>query len=128
MFAEAHMSCGDSDSGLVVIDEAIDMALRVDERFFLADYQRLKAELLLSAAKSATEAEACLAESLRIAREQNAKSFELRSATAQARLWSEAGKREAAIELLAPVRNWFTEGFDTPDLKKSKTLLDELEA
>ena len=63
---------------------------------------------------------------LTIARNQQAKSFELRAATSLARLWQQQGKRQEAHDLLAPVYNWFTEGFDTADLKDAKALLDEL--
>jgi predicted ATPase len=65
---------------------------------------------------------------LAVARAQQAKSFELRAATSMARLWCEQGKRDQARDLLAPVYGWFTEGFDTPDLREAKALLDELAA
>ena len=65
-------------------------------------------------------------EALRVARHQQAKSYELRAATSLARLWGEQGRRVEARELLAPVYGWFTEGFDTADLKEAKRLLDEL--
>jgi len=68
-----------------------------------------------------------LRELLDIARNQQAKSFELRTATSLARLWQQQGKRQAAHDLLAPVYNWFTEGFDTADLKDAKALIEELE-
>jgi predicted ATPase len=61
-----------------------------------------------------------------VSREQQAKSFELRTATSLARLWQSQGKRKAAYDLLAPVYGWFTEGFDTADLKEAKALLEEL--
>ena len=63
---------------------------------------------------------------LETARQQQAKSWELRAATSLARLWGEQGRRAEARDLLAPVYGWFTEGFDTPDLKEAKALLDEL--
>jgi predicted ATPase len=72
------------------------------------------------------EAQAALQEALRIARGQQAKSYELRAATSLARLWGEQGRRAEARELLAPVYGWFTEGFDTADLKEAKALLDQL--
>ena len=74
------------------------------------------------AAKAASYFERALA----VAREQQAKSWELRAAMSMARLWRDQGKREEARELLAPVYGWFTEGFDTLDLKEAKALLDEL--
>jgi predicted ATPase len=72
------------------------------------------------------EAETCFQHAISIARSQQAKSFELRTATSLARLWQQQGKRKEAHDLLAPVYNWFTEGFDTLDLKDAKALLDEL--
>jgi len=68
----------------------------------------------------------CFEEALRVARGQQAKSYELRAAASLARLWGEQGRRTEAYDLLAPVYGWFTEGFDTPDLKEAKALLDEL--
>ncbi len=70
--------------------------------------------------------EACFQKALDIARDQQAKTLELRAATSLARLWQSQDKRQEADELLAPVYGWFTEGFDTADLKDAKRLLDEL--
>ena len=81
---------------------------------------------LISPTPNAAKAEAYFERGLAIARQQQAKSWELRAATSLARLWRDQGKREAARELLAPVYGWFTEGFDTRDLKEAKALLDEL--
>jgi predicted ATPase len=72
------------------------------------------------------KAEACLQQALAVAREQEAKLFELRASTSLARLWRDQGKRDEARELLAPVYGWFTEGFDTLDLKEAKALLNTL--
>ena len=72
------------------------------------------------------EAEARFGQSLEIARRQEAKAFELRAATSLSRLWQRQGKRAEARELLTPIYSWFTEGFDTRDLKEAKTLLEEL--
>ena len=74
----------------------------------------------------AAEAEACFQQAIVIAQQQSAKSWELRAATSLARLWQSQGKRAEARALLAPVYDWFTEGFDTADLKDAKALLDEL--
>ena len=74
----------------------------------------------------AAKAQAYFEISLALAREQQAKSLELRAAMSMARLWRDQGKRDEARELLAPVYGWFTEGFDTRDLKEAKALLDEL--
>jgi predicted ATPase len=72
------------------------------------------------------EAEGCFAHALAVGREQNAKMWELRAATSLARLWARQGRRLEAPDLLAPIYGWFTEGFDTADLKDAKALLDEL--
>ena len=73
------------------------------------------------------EAEACFVRALDIAHQQQAKTLELRAAISLARLWQQQGKRAEARELLAPIYGWFTEGFDTADLKDAKALLHELE-
>jgi predicted ATPase len=72
------------------------------------------------------KAQVCFERALVVAREQQAKSWELRAAMSMTRLWSDQGKREEARDLLSPVYGWFTEGFDTVDLKEAKALLDEL--
>jgi predicted ATPase len=74
------------------------------------------------------EAEACLRQALEIAHRQQAKSLELRAAISLGRLWQQQGKRAAAYELLAPIYDWFTEGFDTADLQEAKALLEALRA
>ncbi len=82
--------------------------------------------LLHHATPDVSQAESCFQQALAIARDQEAKSWELRAATSLARLWQSQGKRQAAYDLLAPVYEWFTEGFDTADLKDAKALLGEL--
>ena len=76
--------------------------------------------------RNGAAAEDCFGRALEAARGQSAKSYELRAATGLARLWAEPGDREKAVDLLAPIYSWFTEGFDTPDLKEAKALLEEL--
>jgi predicted ATPase/class 3 adenylate cyclase len=93
----------------------------------LADYNRLRGVLLLQHPETPqAEAETWLQRALDVARRQQAKSLELRAAMSLARLWQRQGKRTAAYELLAPVYNWFTEGFDTADLQEAKALLEHL--
>jgi predicted ATPase len=88
---------------------------------------RIAGETALKSPESdATKAEAYFGRALAVARAQQAKSWELRAATSMARLWRDQGKREEARDLLAPVYGWFTEGFDTLDLKEAKALLDAL--
>jgi predicted ATPase len=83
--------------------------------------------LLHQAVPDAGQAEACCHQALAVARQQQAKSWELRAATSLARLWQSQDKRQAAYDLLAPVYDWFTEGFDTADLIDAKALLGSLE-
>ena len=109
--------------------EALALIERTQERWFEAELHRLKAEALLASTQSnATEAEASLRRAVAVAQRQDVKFWELRAATNLARLWGRQGKRSEARELLAPVYGWFTEGFDTLDLKEAKGLLDELVA
>jgi len=92
-----------------------------------AEVHRAAGEIaLISPERDAAEAEASFERALAIARKQQAKSWELRAAMSMARLWRDQGKRQQARDLLAPVYGWFTEGFDTLDLKEAKALLDEL--
>ena len=93
---------------------------------WLAAILHLKGAILAAAAASWQEAERCLSDALQVARVQQAKLLELRAATSLARLWRKQGRQGEARELLTPVYAWFTEGFDTPDLKEAKALLDEL--
>jgi predicted ATPase len=95
--------------------------------WYEADIHRLQGEcLLVQSSDNHTAAETCFHHALDIARHQQAKSFELRAATSLARLWQSQGKRQETHDLLAPVYYCFTEGFDTPDRKDAKALLDEL--
>ena len=98
-----------------------------NERWWEAEIHRLKGVLLLSQGNTA-ESEICFERSIRIARRQRATSLELRAATSLARVWGDQGRRAEARDLLAPVYGWFTEGFDTPDLKDARALLDALNA
>ena len=94
-----------------------------------AEVHRIAGEIaLMSPEPDAAKAEAYLERALAVARRQQAKSWELRAAMSMARLWRDQGKPQQARELLAPVYNWFTEGFDTRDLKEAKALLEELAA
>jgi predicted ATPase len=97
------------------------------ERWCEAEVNRVAGEIELKAPKPDTaKADAYFERALAVARAQQAKSWELRAAMSMVRLWRDQGKRDEARELLAPVYNWFTEGFDTLDLKEAKGLLDEL--
>jgi hypothetical protein len=127
--ARAYADLGQFDDARWSFDKAIAMIEIGKEKRLEAEVHRIAGEIALMSPKpDPTKAEACFDHALAIAREQQAKSWELRAAMSMARLWSDQGKRQQARELLAPVYGWFTEGFDTLDLKKAKTLLDELHA
>jgi predicted ATPase len=128
LLAAAHGTVGQTAAGLDAIAEALAQVASTNERFYEAEIYRVKGELLLKhgGPESAAGAETCFRQALAIAEAQSAKSWQLRAAMSLARLWAEQGKRAEAHDLLAPVYGWFTEGFDTADLKDAKALLDEL--
>jgi predicted ATPase len=127
LLAEACGTGGQPAEGLRVLAEAVTVAHNIGERWFEAERHRLKGELLLAlSVDNQVEAEACFQQALTVARQQQAKSWELRVAMSLSRLWQSQGKRQAAHDLLAPVYGWFTEGFDTADLQDAKALLDAL--
>ena len=126
-YAECLITCGDVNSALLLVNESLEQIERTNwgERIWLSNVLRVKA-LALEASGKVDQAEATFLEALNVAREQGAKSWELRAAMSLARLWSQQGKHKEALELLKPVYDWFTEGFDTKDLKEAKDLLEEL--
>jgi predicted ATPase len=125
--AEAYGQVTHVDEGMHLLAEALAMVDTTGERHTEAELHRLHGELLLrQTIPDALAAEACFQRALDIARRQQAKSWELRAAMSLSRLWLHQGKHAAAHELLAPIYSWFTEGFDTTDLKDAKALLDEL--
>jgi predicted ATPase/class 3 adenylate cyclase len=125
--AEGHLKAGRDQAALHSIEQALATSDETGERWAIAEILRVKANLLLTTGRGkAEEVEEALIESLEIARQQQAKSWELRSATSLARLWRDQRKPQQARELLAPVYGWFTEGFDARDLKEAKALLDAL--
>jgi predicted ATPase len=127
LLAEAHGKARQTEEGLTVLAEALDVAHRTGDRMWEAELYRLKGELLLGqVVLDAPRAETCFHQALAVARRQQAKALELRAATSLSRLWQQQGKRDAARQLLAPIYGWFTEGFDTADLQEAKRLLDAL--
>lgn len=125
--ADVHRITGKSEEGLSIVVRGLEVSDETGERLYDAELNRLKGELLLFPDSGhEAEAEADFQRALNIARLQQAKSFELRAAMSLSRLWRRQGKCTEARELLAPVYNWFTEGFDTADLKDAKLLLDGL--
>jgi predicted ATPase len=125
LLAEASEIAGEIEEGLILLDDALGIAERTGARWFAAELNRQKGRLLLQQGQPAT-AEELFRKALDIAREQEAKLWELRAAVSLARLWRDQGRRAAARDLLAPVYGWFTEGFATPDLKEARGLLGEL--
>jgi class 3 adenylate cyclase/predicted ATPase len=125
--AEAYARMGQAREGLSLVDEALAMVDATGVREYEAELHRIKGVLLLHLAiPDFQQAEISLSHALGVARHQHAKSWELRVATSLARLWQSQGKRQEAHDLLAPVYEWFTEGFDTADLQEAKALLEEL--
>jgi predicted ATPase len=125
--ARAYAEVGLFDDAWRCIEEAVTLIETTREKFGEAEVHRVAGEItLMSPEPEAAKAEAYFERALSVARSQQAKSWELRAAMSMARLWRDRGKRKEARDLLAPVYGWFTEGFDTLDLKEAKTLLDEL--
>jgi predicted ATPase len=129
--AETYANRQQQDEGLNILAEALTIVGHTGERWWEAELYRLKGELLRQKtkekgqkAKMEAEAEACFHQALTIARQQQAKSLELRAAMSLSRLWQEHGKGEAAYPLLAEIYVWFTEGGETVDLQEAKTLLN----
>jgi predicted ATPase len=123
----AHAELGQSDEASRCISEALIAVQTTNESWYEADIHRIAGEIARrSPEPDVAKAEAHFERALQVALVQRAKSWELRAATSMARLWRDQGKRKEARNLLAPVYGWFTEGFDTLDLKEAKALLDEL--
>jgi predicted ATPase len=145
LLAEGYGQLGAADEGLRVLAEALAAVRKTGECVWEAELYRLKGALMLQARHQppaleggmlhatdrtlrTAEAEACLPQALTIARRQQAKSLELRTAMSLVRLWQQQGKQAEASELLAPIYGWFTEGFDTADLQKARALLEDMRA
>jgi predicted ATPase len=127
--AMAYAELGQPDDARRCIDDAIEKVERSNEKWCEAEVNRVAGEVALrSPAPDTEKAEKYLDRALAVARQQQTKSWELRAAMSLARLWRDQGKVRGARELLAPVYGWFTEGFDTRDLKEAKALLEELAA
>ena len=143
LLAEVHGKMGQADEGLIVLSEALASVDKTGERRWEAELYRLKGELTLQRFQASSskfpitesqylradpqcEAEACFLKAVEVACRQKAKSLELRATTSLARLLRDTGRRDETRAMLAEIYSWFTEGFDTADLKDAKMLLDEL--
>jgi predicted ATPase/DNA-binding winged helix-turn-helix (wHTH) protein len=136
LLAEVYRSTGQPQEGLRVLAEALAVVDQTSAGFYEAELYRLKGELLLAQAGSrlqaggfrgkTEEAERCFLQAIAIAQKQQAKSLELRAVVSLSRLWQQQGKKDKAKHMLAEIYGWFTEGFDTKDLREAKALLQEL--
>jgi predicted ATPase len=122
--ARIYAGLGKTDDGLAVVAEALALIGRGEEHIWEADLHRMNGDLLLIKGVDESEAESCYDRALGIARQQSAKTYELRAAMSLARLWQKQGKTEEAHTLLYDVYCWFSEGFDTVDMKEAKALLE----
>ena len=140
LLAEAYRNEGQPEAGLVALAEALEVVDKTGAYFSAAELYRLKGELSLpsdsrgrgpkgrqrAVLRSTAEAEACFQHAVALARRQSAKLFELRAVMSLARLWQQQGKKKQARQMLAEIYNWFTEGFDTIDLRDARALLGQL--
>jgi predicted ATPase len=131
LLAEVYGKVGQAEEGLTLLTEALALVDKTEERVSEAELYRIKGTLTLQSKVQGPkfkveEAEECFLKAIEIARRQQAKSLELRAVMSLSRLWQHQGKKEEARRMLAEVYGWFTEGFDTADLKEAKALLEEL--
>jgi predicted ATPase len=127
LLAEVYAQEGQVEVGRATLAEALAAAHATGERWGEAELYRLQGEwLLMPPCPDMHQAETCFQQSLAVARHQQAKAWELRTALSLSRLWQQQGKRLEACELLAPIYEWFTEGFETADLQEARALLEEL--
>jgi predicted ATPase len=139
LLAGVYGKVGQAEEGLGVLAEAFAFVGESEEHLYEAELYRLKGTLVLQSGvrkprtqdlapsfQVEAEAKACFLKAIEIARRQQAKSLELRAVTSLARFWQQQGKNEQALDMLSETYGWFTEGFDTADLKDAKSLLDEL--
>ena len=124
--AEAYAMLGQPAEAVIYLAEAARLVENTDERISEAELLHRVPGDLLNATGDHSGAEGHYREAIAVAERQSAKLFQLRASASLARLWRDQGKREEARDLLDPIYHWFTEGFDAPDLKDAKALLDEL--
>jgi predicted ATPase len=126
LLADAHIRAGRAEEALQAVQDGLALVAAKGEVLWEPELHRLRGDAWLLQPTCRSEAEACYARAIEVARGQGARLVELRAATGLARLWGDHGKRPQARDLLAPVYAWFNEGFATFDLQKAKVLLDEL--
>ena len=124
---EALIRMGSIEEGSKLLSDALDFVARTGERFHEGELYRLKGEAVLKLKQDSSEAENCFLQAIEAAQRQQAKSIELRAVMSLCRFWQQEGETERARAMLANIYNWFTEGFDTADLKDAKALLSELQ-
>jgi predicted ATPase len=124
--ADTQLAIGKPEAALESVAAGLTVVEKTGGAPLEAELHRLRGDALLAGAETVSEAEAAMQQGIDVARRQNAKSWELRGAMSLARLRRQQGRPQEAVALLAPVCGWFTEGFDTADLKEAKTLLDQL--
>lgn len=126
LLAEAYGNTDQVKEGLVMLDEALTAARTTGERYYEAELHRLKGSWVLAQGGAENQAEGGFGRAVDVARRQGARALELRAATSLAHLWYKQGKKAQGRKLLEETYSWFGEGFDTPDLKEARTLLEEL--
>jgi predicted ATPase len=129
--AVAQAKAGQPQEGLATLAEALDLVAETDEHHWEAELHRLRGELLLvqgegGGAQVRLQAESCFQQAIEVARRQQGRSWELRATTSLARMWRKQGRVDEARQTLAAIYDWFTEGFDTADLRDARSLLEEL--
>jgi predicted ATPase len=127
LLAEAYRTAGQSAEGINVVSGALATAHQTECRYYEAELYRIKGDLLLGqAVGDEAQAETCFQRAAEVSRRQEARSLELRAAMSLSRLWQKQGKTAEARQLLGGIYGWFTEGFDTADLRQARALLEEL--
>ncbi len=132
LLAEFYLKAGQFDEAIRSIQEGLAMRKKTGDSVYAAELYRIKGEVLTCEVRrnhwraNIPQAEECFRQAIHTARRQHAKSLELRAIMSLCRLWEKTGKKKEAKPKLAKIYGWFTEGFDTPDLKQARALLDEL--
>jgi len=126
LLAELCMGLGKIEEGLTAVEEGLSLIQSGEEHVWEADLYRARGDLLMMQSGNESDVESCFQQALSIAKRQRAKTYELRAAMSLSRLWQKQRKTEEACAMLSEIYNWFTEGFETADLKEAKALLESL--